>query len=210
MKRQLTLGGRPLPRALDDIRRYCGLAWSGGESEVFAYAYFDTLEQRREDDIIRPVDVLSTSALHPSFTKRDLTYFITERSRLGQELAQIPRGVDLADAGPELVDRLVALPDRLRPTCGLALLTKVLHAKRPRLVPMLDRALTERYRHVTGQRGEQAWGRCVRLLAEDLAEEDNIEALQAMQGALAAELPHGVPSTLRLADIAIWMAVNDR
>ena len=50
----LELGGRELPDALDDVRRYCGLPWSGGQGEVSAFLYYDALSERREDDVVRP------------------------------------------------------------------------------------------------------------------------------------------------------------
>jgi hypothetical protein len=207
---ELVFGGKPLPRALDDIRRYCGLSWSGGAPEVFAYPYFDALEERIEDDEIRPVDVLAASVLHPGLRKRDLTYFVQHRSELRDELEMLPSGLDLADASARVVERLTSLGSRVHPDCGLALFTKVLHTKRPKLVPMLDRALTDCYRRSTGGRGESVWGECVRLFRDDLVKEANRAALTGLQTRLRAELGGRVPSALRLADVAIWMAAGER
>jgi hypothetical protein len=99
----LVLGGRELPDALDDVRRYCGLPWSDGEGEVSAFQYYDALEERREDDVVRPVDVLSVAALHPGLRWRDLQYFSDEAPRLQAWFKKIPAGVDLANANEDVV-----------------------------------------------------------------------------------------------------------
>lgn len=210
MNAELVFGGRPLPRALDDIRRYCGLGWSGGLPEVFAFPYFDALAERREDETIRAVDVLAASVLHPALRKRDLAYFVDRQAPLDRELEALPPGVDLADVADAVVDRLATLGARLQPACGLSLLTKVLHAKRPRLVPIFDRALTDCYRHSTGGRGESSWAEWVGLFREDLRNPRNRETLSSYELELRAELGSSVPTQLRLADIAIWNAAGAR
>lgn len=35
--------GREVPRALDRVRRYCGLPWSGGPPETWAWQFYDAL-----------------------------------------------------------------------------------------------------------------------------------------------------------------------
>jgi hypothetical protein len=203
----LELGGRELPDALDDVRRYCGLPWSGGQGEVSAFSYYDALTERREDDVVRPVDVLSAAALHPGLRWRDLQYFSWEAPRLQAWLETIPRGVDLADADEDLVEEIAHVPERFDGHPGLSILSKVLHAKRPRLVPILDRTLTDWYRPISSRRGESAWQDCVRLLHGDLAAPHNRTILRAIRSEVGVEL--GVaPSELRIADIAIWMQVR--
>ena len=204
----LELGGRELPDALDDVRRYCGLPWSGGQGEVSAFAYYDALSERREDDVVRPVDVLSTAALHPGLRWRDLQYFSYEAPRLQSWLERIPAGVDLADADGDLVDEVARLPERFDGHPGLSILSKVLHAKRPRMIPILDRTLTDWYRPISSRRGESAWRDCVRLLHGDLAAPSNRTVLRAIRSELGEDLGAVVPSELRIADMAIWMQVR--
>lgn len=204
----LELGGRELPDALDDVRRYCGLPWSGGQGEVSAFAYYDALAERREDDIVRPVDVLSAAALHPGLRWRDLQYFSWEAPKLEAWLSTIPAGVDLADADKHLVEEVARIPERFDGHPGLSILLKVLHAKRPRLVPILDRTLTDWYRSISSRRGESAWEDCVMLLHGDLASPSNRAVLRAIRSEVGVELGAVVPSELRIADIAIWMQVR--
>ena len=204
----LELGDRELPDALDDVRRYYGLPWSGGQGEVSAFAYYDALSERREDDVVRPVDVLSTAALHPGLRWRDLQYFSWEAPRLEAWLQAIPGGVDLADADEHLGEEVARLPERFDGHPGLSILSKVLHAKRPRLIPILDRTLTDWYRPISSRRGESAWQDCVRLLHDDLAAPYNRTILRAIRSEIGAALGAVVPSELRIADIAIWMQVR--
>ncbi len=186
----LTMAGRPLHNAEDNIRRYCGLPWSGGAAEVWAYAYFDAIPTN--PDTIEPIDVVATAALHPKLTQADLTWFLRRGGDLNAWLANVP-DVDLAHADAAVLDDLPRIAGE---GVQVSLLTKVLHRKRPGLIPMLDRAPLDWYRFKLSSRGAAAWGEWVRLLAEDLAaNKDVLSSLRTI-----------VPlSHLRLADIAIWM-----
>lgn len=204
MSDQLILGGKPLPRALDDIRRYCGLTWSGGPPEVWAYHYFDA-QPSEPDDVVTPGDVLATAALHSGLTKRDLTYFVRRGELLTRLLHQLPIDRDLADAGPEVLATIADVgPLTSDSAVGLALLTKVLHRKRPRLVPMAERALFEWYAGQTKSRGVRAWSNIIQALSSDLSATGNLGMLTGLQQDVAPQLP-ACPSHLRLVDIAIWM-----
>ena len=154
------------------------------------------------------VDVLSTAALHPGLRWRDLQYFSNKARRLQDWLETIPAGVDLADADKDLVEEVAQLPERFDGHPGLSILSKVLHAKRPRLIPILDRTLTDWYRPISSRRGESAWQDCVRLLHGDLAAPSNRTILRAIRSEIGVDLGAVVPSELRIADTAIWMQVR--
>ena len=47
----LVLAGRAIPDAGDRIRRYCGLPWSGGPPETWAYRYYDAVPTDDSDRI---------------------------------------------------------------------------------------------------------------------------------------------------------------
>ena len=55
-------------------------------------------------------------------------------------LSGLPRDIDLAQTSEETVERLVELP-LLCDGIGLSVVSKVTHHKRPRLIPLFDRAL---------------------------------------------------------------------
>jgi hypothetical protein len=181
------------------------LPWAGGEPETWAYAYFDRTPTG-PGDLVGPPDLLATSALHPGFGRAEMDFF---RGRGGDEsceqwLSALPVDVDLADADEETVEHLTKLP-RPADAITLSVLSKVLHRKRPRLVPLFDRAIVDWYRPVTGRRGEEAWPELVRSLRSDQAIDQNREVLADITGEIAAELAGPVPSALRLVDMAIWM-----
>lgn len=187
----LLFADRPLDRAEDHVRRYCGLPWSGGNPEVWAFPYYDALPGTDPDDVTPP-DVLAAAALHPKLTRLDLVWFVDQRRALGDLLRSVP-DADLAETDPSLLD---ALPRIAAGGIELSLLTKVLHRKRPGLIPLLDRSLLDWYRLRLTSRTAAAWPELVRELAVDLAvNRDSLEPLRLL-----------VPLTdLRIVDIAIWM-----
>ncbi len=86
---------------------------------------------------------------------------------------------------------------------SFTLLTKVLHHKRPNLVPMVDRHVIDRYRPITGERRpELAWPGLVEAVRGDL--ESNAAALEEITREIELTLDV-TPSPLRICDIAVWM-----
>jgi hypothetical protein len=59
------IGGRPVEGGWDRMARYCGLPWSGGDDETWAFRYYDAIPSPRPDTV-RPVDVLATGASFPT------------------------------------------------------------------------------------------------------------------------------------------------
>jgi hypothetical protein len=198
----LVLGRRPIVGAWDRLRRYCGLAWSGGPPETWAYCYYDDVDTEG-GDLVSPTDVLAAAALHPGLSRTDLAYFHDERQRLADWLSDVPNDVELSDAGDGLLEHLQS-PATWAAPVSLSLLSKVLHRKRPRLVPIVDRALLDWYRPVTGQRtATAAWGALLENLRADLGGE-NALMLEMLGVRLSSELGRKL-TRLRLADITVWM-----
>src|SRR4051794_29064258 len=81
----LNLGGRHVPGAWDRLCRYCGLSWSGGPPETWAFRYFDAVETDGRSSI-GPVDVLCAASLHPGLSRQDLSFFCVEANTLGAYL----------------------------------------------------------------------------------------------------------------------------
>lgn len=193
----LVLGGVTSPSALDHLRRYCGLPWSGGPPETWAFRYFDAIES--DPDRLDSIDVVSAAALHPGVSRDDLTFFHDRRQDIEFWLHGIPLERQLGDA--EGSDELGELADFDPPS--FTLLTKVLHRKRPRFVPMVDRHVLDRYRPTTGERRAlPAWPGLVDALRADLRL--NLVQLASISNALESELGQPV-SPLRICDIVIWM-----
>jgi hypothetical protein len=193
----LVLAGRAIPDALDHVRRYCGLAWSGGPPETWAYRYFDVIGT--DPCVLEPTDVVCAAALHPGISRDDLAFFHDRKAAIDAWLQAV--GVDADIRTPGAGDALQRLLEFDAPS--FTLLTKVLHHKRPNLVPMVDRHVIDRYRPITGERRpELAWPGLVEAIRSDL------EQNEAALGAITTELDQVLditPSPLRICDIAIWM-----
>jgi hypothetical protein len=196
----LVLAGRPLA-PIDGIRRYCGLPWSGGHPQVWAYQYYDVVPFTGPG--IGPIDVLAAAVLHPGLRRSDLTFFANHGGIVDSWLRGALEQLALADADDSTIDHLEELA--LWPGAPtLALLTKVLHRARPALMPLVDKHILEWYRPITGERmAREAWPRLLRAIASDAA--TNADSLDE----LADEVEKGTglrPSALRIIDIAIWTA----
>ena len=130
--RALVCAARSVPRYSDNVRRYCGLTWSGGSAETWAFRYYEGVASC-SGNAIEPSDVLACAALHSGLLHSDLAFFAERADVLEAWLDSLPDDVDLADADEATVDRVASLSE-LTAEVGLSLLSKVAHRKRPRLV----------------------------------------------------------------------------
>jgi hypothetical protein len=200
----IQVGGRDVPDALDRIRRYCGLIWSGGSPETWAYRYFDLVPSELPDEVT-PVDVLAAASLHPGLSRTELAFFVDRADDLSDWLRGVPADAELLTADSDFLAHLDALVDF--DGVSITLLSKVLHRKRPSLIPLLDRHIIDWYRPVTGERSATlAWARIIRAIQQDLIDDVN-ESLTEIADALRPELA-SPPSVIRLIDIAIWMGAQ--
>lgn len=201
MNDDLRLAGRLLTGVRDKVRRYCGLSWTGGGNETWAYRYYDAV--RTDPNRLDTVDVLTAASLHPGLSQSDLAYFAEKVPLIEGWLSDVPMDVDLADAGDDLVD-LLAVPLGWPGAPTLTLLSKVLHRKRPQLIPLVDRHVLDWFRPVTGERtAVAAWRPLLEALRDDVGGE-NAVVLSALERDLQPELV-SMPSPLRLVDISLWM-----
>lgn len=116
----------------------------------------------------------------------------------------MPNDATLAQADDDLVDHLGRLADIPGP--GMALLSKVLHRKRPHLIPLVDRHILDWYRPVTGQRTAGAgWRPLIEALRHDLGHPENRLVLGLWEVSLRTETGHPM-SLLRLTDIVLRTA----
>jgi hypothetical protein len=135
------------------------------------------------------------------------------RDDVSDWLAALPPDVKLWEVDENVADHVAGLADRF-PEVAISLLSKVLHRKRPHLVPLLDRHVVDWYRPITRRRAmADAWPAIVQAMRD---EQKNPEwrfvtamALQPIEQDLQqAAGPDDCPrlSLLRAVDIAIWMA----
>jgi hypothetical protein len=198
----LMLGGRHVDpdEVWARVLRYCGLPWDDHPAETWAFRYFDAIET--DPTSVSPQDVVSAGALHSGLSRDDLAWFWDHRAELDDWLGSFPVDEQLRTADEATIAQLAELP-MLFPGPSLSLLTKVLHRKRPWLIPMVDREIIDWYRPLTGQRrAVEAWAPLLPLLAEDL----EVNRDQLVEPRVVLLILHNLLVTdLRMVDIVIWM-----
>lgn len=207
----IVAAGREIPDGLDRIRRYCGLAWSRGAPETWAWRYYD-LVPSDDDDVVAPVDVVCAAALHPGLSRADLTFFWERVADLSAWLAELPSELRLWQVTDGDVKKVASLPERF-PDVSLSLLSKVLHRKRPHLIPLLDRHVIDWYRPVTGKRAmAEAWAPLIEAMRAEESDDERRLVLARALSPIEQELWQDFDtferprfSWLRATDIAIWM-----
>lgn len=196
------IAGREIGDGWDRLARYCGLPWSGGGDETWAFRYYDAVPSP-EPDTVRPVDVLATAALHPGLSRNDLAFFHDEADRIGEWLRALPRDRNLHECDVDAITHLSQLAEWDVPVT-LSLLTKVLHRKRPLLLPLVDRHILDWYRPITGERSAAAaWPGLLKAMRDDLNSADN-SGLRLMSAAVERATSHRI-SVLRAMDVVVWM-----
>lgn len=213
---ELVSAGTPIPQAFPLIRRYCGLPDERGNREVWGYEYFDARPSQAEDEVT-PEDVAATAALNMRFSRETLEGFLAARDVIWDGLRGLPRDLSLEHASDGHVE---LIEDLLRGLCegegsfaykipggARAQVSKVLHRKRPKLIPLYDRVVSERYGFGLGDKRFGRGKDLINAIRDDLRKESNSRALRRIQAELAVEMDGRiVPSRLRLFDIAIWMS----
>lgn len=114
----LSVAGREIPDPIDRVRRYCGLPWSGGPPEVWAWPYFDAVSSDPVDQVT-PVDVMCAAAVHPGIAREDLWFYRRHAEEVGAWLAGVPTGVRLWEAPEGVVSHIASLRELGAPSLSL-------------------------------------------------------------------------------------------
>jgi Family of unknown function (DUF6308) len=220
MYREIHIAGRPFGDIYEPVARYCGVPLNGNPPEIWAFPYYDLIEVDGSDRL-SSLDVVASAAMQPRISREDYGYFGDHRIRdaWSSWLRELPEEAQLGRSSLSTVAHLQGLFEVLQSlespnahTPSLSLLTKVLHRRRPHLIPIFDRSVVDFYRPVTRQRGEASWPLLVEALDRDLSEVLNYEVLER----IAAEVMDAIGqrydrlSALRCLDIAVWMKWNER
>jgi hypothetical protein len=196
------LANRPIHGVTDQIKRYCGLEWSGGRPETFAFQYYDALPHEPGAPL-GPLDLVACVALQPTIVPNELIWFHEQGfQRLDSWVTELPPDLDLADADESTIRHLCELPG-LTDETPLALLSKVAHRLRPRLIPLYEGTVGAHYRLITGSRGESSWPDLLPALRDDLR--GNFKEMNQTRNEIHDQLGPLTPSPLRLLDIALYM-----
>ena len=204
--------GRRVPDGLEHIRRYCGLRWANGGPETWGWRYYDRVPPLLHDHV-SPADVTCAAAIHPGITRRDLAWFAHHDEALADWLAGVPRRTRHWDlSGPELA-WLMEMPHWF-PDLNLRLVSKVLHRKRPELIPLIDRHTEAWYGLGSAAPAAAMWASLLQQVHEDESDEELRAVTAIALVSIQRELDRrrwtsgSVLSSVRARDIAIWMAMN--
>ncbi|WP_131812627.1 DUF6308 family protein [Mycolicibacterium peregrinum] len=179
-----------------NLKRYFG-----GGSDAFTGRWFEEFAAIGEPNRFTASDVLAIEALSVEVPPESAARLIlTESERFNERLRGIPRGVDLWD-----VDRNVIAEDseaealhadlQTLPGVGWVVASKLLAAKRPRLLPILDNKVRDFLRPPKAR----FW----QSLRDELSDPTRRFAIAAA----CRSAPPNV-SLLRRIDVALWMATT--
>lgn len=182
----------------------------------YAYPYYDGLVTNGDPTTLCTGDLLAPTLLGAPVELDRMKTLTSLLPLLQRGLDALPVHATIMGAGPELLKQVADLYDPLddpsvedRDVKG-SLLAKVLHRKRPALIPLFDSRVRDFYRGDSAvppaPRGERTFREYMELLIPLIQEDlrDNAEEF-ARLAALAPE--DGPPLTpLRVLDIIVWMS----
>ncbi|WP_370087670.1 DUF6308 family protein [Streptacidiphilus sp. MAP12-16] len=209
----LRVGGRltPLGRAVHWVTQYFDATANQTGKNPYAYPAYDDLHTGSSPDQLTDGDLLAPTLLNAA---PSITAFYTLqalRPTLEAALAAIPPDLTLQDAvrtgrHHELVGELFrCLDEQKTPGVQLTTLTKVLHRKRPLLIPLHDRHVRACYvndgpTYPMRRTAGRTWAHYTATLAASIADDLDRQAEQW------AVLRSCVPDIglLRILDVVAW------
>jgi hypothetical protein len=183
---RLVVAGSPIPDAEALIRRYCGLPDESGERQVWGYHYFDARPSAADDEVT-PEDVSAAAVLNMRFARATLEGLLAARGVIREGLERLPIDLSIEEASDEeldvIDDLLAGLCDGTGPyafkipEATRAQISKVLHRKRPRLIPLYDRIIADRYAFGLGDKKLGRGRGFLEAVRDDLRLDDNRRTL---------------------------------
>ncbi len=209
----LARGTREVFDAESLLEEYVGPRKRGAR---YAYPYYDGLVTNGDDAVLCTGDLLAPSLLSAPVDLDRMATLTALLPLLQRGLDQVPRGLALVDADDQVLDRVAALydplddPDVADKDVKGSLIAKVLHRKRPALVPLFDSRVQFFYRSEGAvpavPKGSRTLREYMTLLLRCLRDDlrDNVEEFAALQRVVP---PDGPPLTsLRILDVVVWMS----
>lgn len=216
--RPLTLGCLEVsaPGAMEILRVYT--APSGGRSaararDFYSWPYYDRLKTGSHGDELNDGDLLASVLLNVNPKIHGFATLQALRPQLEAGLSEIPSDRDLAGASDSEIEMVAQLFAPLGRTGLLGVkgtvLAKVLHRKRPRLIPLYDTFVSDAYNGTRiASNPTRTWSEYMAALMTEMREDlrEPADTWQAIRDE-CAQLP-GVGSTqltsLRMLDILVW------
>lgn len=181
----------------------------------FSWPFYDSLVTNSRPEVLVTGDYLAPSLLGASIDSDVMAGLISLQPALQEALSGLPPVEHLADATDadcDAVAGLWAVLDREQVDTSdvkPSLVAKVLHRKRPGLIPVWDSRVFTFYRDagcVLVNRGEHSWEDYLRQLTLAIREDlrANPDAFAGLTALAPADGP--VLTPLRALDIVVWMS----
>jgi len=132
---EIELGnGKQIDHCLEKVFRFC--------EEDSSYEAYDCFEVA-QDNSLGDLDILVANNIRAGMDGRAFLTFNRNRAKVEAALKSLPVGLALHDPWPNQQSTWQAIQDAYLacrgPQVGPTRITKVLHKKRPRLIPLIDR-----------------------------------------------------------------------
>jgi len=191
--------GDRIDHCLEKVLSFC--------QEDASYEAYDLLDIA-QDDTLTDLDILVANNIRARMDGRAFLSFKRNKAKIERALGTLPVDVALDDPWPD--ERLMRQGiEKAYLACwdeqvGPARITKVLHKKRPQLIPLMDRVVVIG-RYYAKYPGPRSWVPCMMAVTDRIKEDmmRNATALQDLQKGLREKAIN--LTRVRLFDILLWM-----
>ena len=192
----------------EEIRRYCSGDFGKGRRRDNSFRNYDCFIVP-QDCKLQEMDIRVANRMQARISSKVRQKILSRRADIESALTRIPSDCDLSqDELPDALAQLFAAI--MSKDVKLARATKILHKKRPKLIPILD-SVIQKYAHKVSQSSleyaddvKRAMIYC-QVMQKEL--KHSSKALSAIQKNIAKE---GIRlSKVRILDILIWKKKSD-
>jgi Family of unknown function (DUF6308) len=191
--------------AVDCLKRYYAMH---GDEPRYTGSRFESMAALNPDpNTLAPADFLAVSMLSVDVpAEAAIRLLERDAATVSRLLLEIPVDVDIVDVDPEMLDadspagQLWDVLRRGRDGLGPTTTSKLLAAKRPRLLPIWDSFVE----HATGLSTVGYWRKFQYVLAD---EQRFVWEWLGELRSLATSIPKSTPE-LRILDVILWMSVE--
>lgn len=174
--------------------------------ERFGWPLYDGV--RSDPNRIEIIDYVITAAMNSRANARGLQNVMLAASEITRCLREVPERMELVDLDPDTevaVGALIARTARVGGV-GISVATKILHRKRPLLIPMMDQVVQYHYKSLLGRLPQERGARAlayIRAIAADVR--TNESAIRELKSVLVKKRcvpPHA--SCVRLFEATLY------
>lgn len=198
-------------RAIDIVRTYTAepAELPLTKRDYYAWPYYDFFDAGSTNDEINDGDLLAPVLLNVNPRIHGFAALQEVAPLLAQRLSAIEADTDLADASDAAIQSVGELfrvldEGRLLGVSGTTL-SKVLHRKRPRLIPLHDTFVNDAYvRSPIPSHRNRSWVEYIGLVMQAMRADLNQEVASWKRIEAVAPVTHGRLTRLRALDIIAW------